>query len=409
MYKKHTAYGTTVHTFEFNPELYNWTIEIGKSGQLESLQQIAPNADYVINWSVFDWGNGKNGYGRIQNGTNIIQGSSVDFPTISFTDGKLVEGECPNASPGFARWRVLVRKGTAVVDFVADGNQRVKDARSAVGQLTNGNIVLITVEGDDTKKKGLTGQELGQFAVDLGCVFCCDCDGGGSAACKSKDGYIYNQGRAIAGAMVVRRKTMLEMCLPKVGCGYVWGSQGEMCTKEFLNKMAKMFGSKHYYFEGFSAEKWLGKQVFDCSGLIVWAGNLLGILKGDYTAAGLYNLCDKVTTPVAGDLCFNDGLTHVGIYAGNGKYLHAKGTRDGVVITDKYTFTKFGRLKGVNGMGWDEKNKEFVKTVQKVIGVEADGLAGNKTIAAFEGFAKAKSGANAVLKELLNKAIELLK
>ena len=105
MYKKHTAYGTTVHTFEFNPELYHWTLEIGKSGQLESLQQIAPNADYAINWSVFDWGNGKNGYGRIQNGTNIIQGSSVDFPTVSFTDGKLVEGERPNASPGFARWR----------------------------------------------------------------------------------------------------------------------------------------------------------------------------------------------------------------------------------------------------------------------------------------------------------------
>lgn len=295
MYKKHTAYGTTVHTFEFNPKLYSWTIEIGKSGQLESLQQIAPNADYAINWSVFDWGNGKNGYGRIQNGTNIIQGSSVDFPTVSFVDGKLVEGERPNASPGFARWRVLVRNGVAIVDFVADGNQRVKDARSAVGQLKNGNIVLITVEGDDTKKKGLTGQELGQFAVDLGCVFCCDCDGGGSTACRTKDGYIYNQGRAIAGAMVVRRKTMLEMCLPKVGCGYVWGSQGEMCTREFLNKMINTFGTKHYYFEGFSAEKWLGKQVFDCSGLIVWAGNLLGIIKGDYTAAGLYNLCDKVT------------------------------------------------------------------------------------------------------------------
>lgn len=409
MYKKHTAYGTTVHTFEFNPKLYSWTIEIGKSGQLESLQQIAPNADYAINWSVFDWGNGKNGYGRIQNGTNIIQGSSVDFPTVSFVDGKLVEGERPNASPGFARWRVLVRNGVTIVDFVADGNQRVKDARSAVGQLKNGNIVLITVEGDDTKKKGLTGQELGQFAVDLGCVFCCDCDGGGSTACRTKDGYVYNQGRAIAGAMVVRRKTMLEMCLPKVGCGYVWGSQGETCTREFLNKMINTFGAKHYYFIDYNAERWIGKQVFDCSGLIVWAGNQLGIIKGDYTAAGLYSLCDKITNPVAGDLCFNDGLTHVGIYAGNGKYLHAKGTRDGVVLTDKYNFVKFGRLKGANSMNWDEKNKEFVKTVQRAIGVETDGLAGTKTIAAFENFAKSKGSSDSEIKEAWNKLMELLK
>jgi N-acetylmuramoyl-L-alanine amidase len=164
----------------------------------------------VANWSVFDRGNGKNGYGRIQNGKEIIQPSCIDFPTVSLVNGKLIEGEFPEANPGFSRWRVLVRNGVAVVDFVADGNQRVKDARSAVGQLQNGNIVLITVEGDDTKKIGMTGVELGQFAVSLGCTFCCDCDGGGSAACRTKGGYIYNQGRPIAGAMVVRKKIIKE-------------------------------------------------------------------------------------------------------------------------------------------------------------------------------------------------------
>ena len=40
MYKKHTAYGTTIHTFEFNPEVYKWTIEIGKSDSLKPLRKL---------------------------------------------------------------------------------------------------------------------------------------------------------------------------------------------------------------------------------------------------------------------------------------------------------------------------------------------------------------------------------
>lgn len=79
----------------------------------------------------------------------------------------------------------------------------------------------------------------------------------------------------------------------------------------------------------------------------------------------------------------------------------------GVAITDTSNNTQ--KVKEENIVSWEEKNKEFVKTVQRSIGVEADGLAGTKTIAAFENFTKNKSGANAALKELLNKAIELLK
>ena len=412
MYKKYTAYGTTVHVFEFDPECYHWRIEIGKIGKLETLAQIAPDAEYCINWSVFDWNKGKDGYGRIQNGKEIQQPSNSAFPTVSFVNGKLLEGEYPEAYPGFPRWRVVVRNGKAVVDYVATGNHNVKDARSALGQLKNGNIVFITVEGDDTKKRGMTCKELGEFAVSLGCIFACDCDGGGSTACRNKDGYIYNQGRAIAGAMVLRKKTILEMCLPKVGCGYVWGAQGQVLTKELLDTLVKTHGRDKYYFADYSAEKWLGKQCFDCSGLIVWAGNKLGIIQGDYTAAGLYGICAKASTPSPGDLCFNDGLTHVGIYAGNGQYLHAKNTRYGVVLTGKETFVKYGRLKGDGNMDWNAKNREFIKQVQKAIGCSAiDGLAGNETETKFNEFVKKQSGSGDAqkIKEAWNKFLESVK
>lgn len=412
MYKKYMAYGTTVHVFEFDPECYHWTIEIGKSGQLETLAQIAPDADYAINWSVFDTASGKNGYGRIQNGKEILQGSSKNFPTVSFVAGKLQEGEFPEAYPGFPRWRVVARDGKAVIDYVATGNHNIKDARSAVGQLSNGNIIFITVEGDDTKKKGMTCKELGEFAVSLGCVFACDCDGGGSTACYGEGKYYYNQGRAIAGALVVKKKTLVEMCLPKVGCGYVWGAQGEILTPELLTMLIKRHGRDKYYFTDYSVEKWMGYQVFDCSGLIVWAANKLGIFSGDYTAAGLYNLCDKVSAPQPGDLCFNEGLTHVGLYIGNGQYLHAKNSRYGVVITGKESFVKFGRLKGGNNMDWNAKNKEFIKIVQKAIGCSViDGLAGNETTTKFNEFVQKQNSNNDVqaIKDAWNKFQSLIK
>ena len=191
---------------------------------------------------------------------------------------------------------------------------------------------------------------------------------------------------------------IMELCMLKVGCGYAWGAQGEILTREVLDRLVRTYGRERYYFNGYSAEKWLGKQVFDCSGLIVWAANKLGILQDDYTAAGLYGLCQPISSPEPGDLCFNSDLTHVGIYAGNNQYLHAKGTKDGVVITDKYTFVKFGRLKGVSNVAtdWNAKNKEFVKYVQKTIGTTVDGLAGPKTREAFDKYVKQQDGANEI-------------
>lgn len=141
------------------------------------------------------------------------------------------------------------------------------------------------------------------------------------------------------------KNKFLELIRSKLGCGYVYGSQGEIMTKELLNTLVQRFGRSNYYFNGYSAEKWVGKQCYDCSGLIVWALQQLELTEKDYTAEGLYAMCDKVSQPQPGDLCFNGNLTHVGIYVGSGLYLHAKGTKYGVVITDQYTFVKFGRLR----------------------------------------------------------------
>jgi cell wall-associated NlpC family hydrolase len=140
----------------------------------------------------------------------------------------------------------------------------------------------------------------------------------------------------------------------KIGSGYVYGGQNpEPLTREALDKLVKKFGRSNYYFNGYSAERWLGKEYYDCSGLIVYTMRKMGLISNteDYSAQGIYS---KLCTPVAkdklraGDLCFNktnSGIVHVGVYMGNNRVTHARGTFYGVVSTALFSsFNTMGRL-----------------------------------------------------------------
>jgi len=73
---------------------------------------------------------------------------------------------------------------------------------------------------------------------------------------------------------------------------------------------------------------------FDCSGLVMYVYAQLGISLPHYAAAQY-----QLGTPVdrsqlqPGDLVFFDALDHVGIYIGNGQFVHAPETGDVVKIT----------------------------------------------------------------------------
>jgi cell wall-associated NlpC family hydrolase len=76
-----------------------------------------------------------------------------------------------------------------------------------------------------------------------------------------------------------------------------------------------------------------GPDKFDCSGFICYVLNNSGVANvGRTNAQGLYNLCTPVSRGDAqpGDLIFFTGtynagrpVTHVGLYIGNGKMIHA--------------------------------------------------------------------------------------
>lgn len=169
----------------------------------------------------------------------------------------------------------------------------------------------------------------------------------------------------------------------KIGCGYAWGSQGEVLTKGNLDALIKLYGISHYKTSAYDASQWIGKQCFDCSGLIVWALMQLGLIQSDYTAAGLYGLCQPVRKAELqpGDLCFwkDSSITHVGVYTGSNKVVHARGTPYGVQETDVFSsFTIFGRLKCLTA---DTISSDTIKEFQRKNGLAADGIVGPKTLA----------------------------
>jgi len=64
---------------------------------------------------------------------------------------------------------------------------------------------------------------------------------------------------------------------------------------------------------------------FDCSGLVMYVYAQLGISLPHYTVAQ-WNATQPVSSPAPGDLVFFNGLGHVGIYLGGGRFVNAPHT-----------------------------------------------------------------------------------
>lgn len=136
---------------------------------------------------------------------------------------------------------------------------------------------------------------------------------------------------------------ILDRC--EAGCGYVFGSHGEIATREFCDRMIASYPN----FESTVAYKWIGKQVFDCSGIISWAMRRLGMKPDGWrsTDTGLMSLCTPVSKSnlQMGDLCQKSG--HIGIYFKDGITIEAMNTEDGVKYGRVDQFYNFGRLVGL--------------------------------------------------------------
>ncbi|MEE0008828.1 MAG: hypothetical protein U0J00_09455 [Ruminococcus bromii] len=140
----------------------------------------------------------------------------------------------------------------------------------------------------------------------------------------------------------------------KNGWGYVYGGYGQVCTKQYLDQQASLFpGNNEAGGEMRQVgEKWLGKRVCDCIGLIksyAWynadSGEIVAGSNG-FTDCGANSIWSSVTEsgPIP-NMPDTPGLAvwmngHIGVYVGNGEVIEAQGTAYGVVKTE------------LNGRGW---------------------------------------------------------
>ena len=82
-----------------------------------------------------------------------------------------------------------------------------------------------------------------------------------------------------------------------------------------------------------------GPYGFDCSGLAQWAYAQNGIYI-PRTVSSQYYACELVRSPEPGDLVFFNTicfLGHVGIYLGNGQFIHAGTPDSGIYIANLYS------------------------------------------------------------------------
>ena len=131
----------------------------------------------------------------------------------------------------------------------------------------------------------------------------------------------------------------VKQCL-KDEWGYVYGSIGQTCTESLLNQCAARYPDNHLAGGPMreAGEKWLGRKVADCSGIVK------AYLMSDYTGGPIkysakydvavhYNSAKEKgpisTMPdIPGIIVYMPG--HVGVYIGNGEVIESAGTLYGV-------------------------------------------------------------------------------
>ena len=139
------------------------------------------------------------------------------------------------------------------------------------------------------------------------------------------------------------------------GWGYIWGKRGQVWTRAEQERADREQTVKY-------GERWIGKRVCDCSGLVVWAAEQLGksIYHGSDTQWREYcaekgklkhGMREDGQILKRGTLLFierNGKREHVGVYMGNGLAAEARGTQWGVILDGAERFNEWGEMKGLD-------------------------------------------------------------
>lgn len=112
---------------------------------------------------------------------NVLNSPPQVAPSATFPTGGVIWGQKTviGGSPMLVKDSVI---NITDAEELIDVNNTSYRARSAIGYLKNGNIVVLAAEGDNSVNRGLTLQELANVMLELGCVGAINLDGGGSTS-----------------------------------------------------------------------------------------------------------------------------------------------------------------------------------------------------------------------------------
>jgi len=157
-----------------------------------------------------------------------------------------------------------------------------------------------------------------------------------------------------------KAEILREWALGKIGCGYVYGATGAICTPAYRQARAEQYPSMASMILGVAA-KWDGKQVFDCAQLTSKAAQAVGLslpsgASSQWRKVACWAVRGTIDSLPADRVCilYHEGkggnpMSHTGIYLGDGMVVDARGHASGVLHTklSSYPWTHFGVLEGL--------------------------------------------------------------
>lgn len=233
---------------------------------------------------------------------------------------------------------------------------------------------------------------------------------------------IVEQCKKMCGMHGEKEKTSGKITYYKQRYGYILGGQGETYSKELAQQWGavRRCGKSASYFIRDCA-RWFGREIVDCSGMIVEAIRAYNKSYSDRAANTFRNQFSrrgKISSipEVPGVAVWKSG--HIGIYIGGGKVIEARGYRHGVVLSElsSQAWKEWGYIDGITYVKDEEPPEkedkpifkrllkykssmmrgEDVRTLQKLLAKAgqkpgaADGIFGKNTRNAVKSYQRAK-------------------
>lgn len=141
-----------------------------------------------------------------------------------------------------------------------------------------------------------------------------------------------------------------DLALSKLGCGYIYGATGWVCTPARRQQQATKYPQYTDNILGIG-KKWDGKVCYDCAQLTkaaATAGNIT--LPSGATSQWNSNVWKKkgIIAEMPERICFvfrqsGTSMQHTGLYIGDGEVVEARGTDRGVIISafSSYPWTHY--------------------------------------------------------------------